>query len=80
MNTLIQEHGSTKTHELISIDERSIVNTHSIDITAKLAVVLKNIKIKFLPYIGYQNFINELIKHVSLLVLVHVPLLFSPTL
>ena len=30
-NTLIQELGSTKTGEWISIDERSIVNTHSID-------------------------------------------------
>ena len=33
--TLIQELGSTKTYEQISTDDRSIVNTHSIDITAK---------------------------------------------
>ena len=31
INTLIQELGSTKTYEWISADERSIVNTHSID-------------------------------------------------
>ena len=37
INTLIQELGSTKTYERISTDERSIVNTHSIDITAKFA-------------------------------------------
>ena len=38
INTLIQELGSTKTYERISTDERSIVYTHSIDITAKFAV------------------------------------------
>ena len=36
--TLKQELGSTKTYERISTDERSIVNTHSIDITAKFEV------------------------------------------
>ena len=41
INTLIQEIGSTKTYERISTDERSIVNTHSIDITAKFAVSIK---------------------------------------
>ena len=48
INTLIQELGSTKTFERISTDERSIVNTHSIDITSKFAAikepsVLKNL-------------------------------------
>ena len=38
---LIQELGSTKTYERISTEERSIVNTHSIDITAKFAVSIK---------------------------------------
>ena len=41
INTLIQELGRTKTYEQISTDERSIVNTHSIDITAKFAVSIK---------------------------------------
>ena len=41
ISTLIQELGSTKTYERISIDERSVVNTHSIDITAKFAVSIK---------------------------------------
>ena len=36
-----QELGSTKTYERISTDERSIVNAHSIDITAKFAVSIK---------------------------------------
>ena len=39
--TIIQELGSTKTYERISTDERSIVNTHSIDITAQFAVSIK---------------------------------------
>ena len=38
---IIQELSSTKTYERISTDERSIVNTHSIDITAKFAVSIK---------------------------------------
>ena len=37
----MQELGSTKTYERISTDERSIVNTHSIDITAKFEVSIK---------------------------------------
>ena len=41
INTLKQELGSTKTYERISTDESSIVNTHSIDITAKFAVSIK---------------------------------------
>ena len=41
INTLIQEFGSTKTYERVSTDERSIFNTHCIDITAKFAVGIK---------------------------------------
>ena len=41
INILIQELGSIKTFERISTDERSIVNTHSIDITANFAVSIK---------------------------------------
>ena len=41
INTLIQELGSTKTYKRIFTDESSIVNTHSIDITAKFAVSIK---------------------------------------
>ena len=41
INTLKQELSSTKTYEQISTNERSIVNTHSIDITAKFAVSIK---------------------------------------
>ena len=78
INTLIQELGTTKTYERISTDERSIVNTHSIDITAKFAVSIKEKQDKLPTFIGYRNFINDLIKHVSLLILVHVRLLFCP--
>ena len=41
INTLKQELGSSKTYERISTDERSIVNAHSVDITAKFAVGIK---------------------------------------
>ena len=65
INTLIQELGSTKTYKRISTDERSIVDTRSIDITAKFAVGFKENQGK-LSYIGFRNFINDLIKLVSL--------------
>ena len=76
LNTLIQYLGSIKTYERISTDERSIVNAHSIDITATFAVSIKEKKTDFLHYIGYRNFINDLIKRVSLLIIVHKRLLF----
>ena len=41
INTLKQELGSTKTYDRISTYERSIVNTHFVDITAKFAVSIK---------------------------------------
>ena len=41
INTLKQELGSSKRYERISTDEKSIVNTHSVDITAKFAVGIK---------------------------------------
>ena len=41
MTTLIQELSSTKTYKRISTNESSIVNTHSIDITAKSEVSIK---------------------------------------
>ena len=39
IDTLIQELGSTKTYKRNSTDERSIVNTHSIDITVKFTAM-----------------------------------------
>ena len=49
INTPIKEFGSTKSYERISTDERSIVNTHSIGITAKCAVDIKENQGK--PYV-----------------------------
>ena len=49
INTLKQELGGTKTYERISTDERSIVNTHSIDFTAKFAVSIKENTLYWLP-------------------------------
>ena len=74
INTLLQELGSTKTYERISTDERSIV----LSILLLFCSVLKKSKADFLRYIDYRNFINDLIKHVSLLILVHVRLLICP--
>ena len=54
-NVLIQELGSTKTYERISTDERSIVNTHSIDITAKFAVGIKENQDKFPMFYWLPN-------------------------
>ena len=59
----------------ISTDGGFVVGARSVDVAAKFAV-LKKSKTDFLRYIGYRNFINDLIKHVSLLGLVHVRLLF----
>ena len=72
INTQIQEFGSTKTYKRISTDERSIVNTRSIDITAKFAVGIKESQDKLPTLYWLPNFINDLIKHVSLRILVHV--------
>ena len=78
INTLIQELGSTNTYERISTDERSIVKLIISILLLSLQYVLKKNKTDFLRYVGYRNFINDLIKHVSLLILVHVRLLFCP--
>ena len=51
INTLEQELGSTKTYERISTGERSIVNTHSIDITAKFAVSIKEKRLPMLYWL-----------------------------
>ena len=78
INTLIQELGSTKTYERISTDERPIVIPILSILLLNLQLVLKKSKTYFLRYIGYRNLINDLIKHVSLVLLVHVRLLFRP--
>ena len=64
--------GFLLTRDLLSIPILSIL-------LLSLQWVLKKIKTDFLRYSGYRNFINDLIKHVSLLILVHVRLLFRPS-
>ena len=61
--------GFLLTRDLLSIPILSIL-------LLSLQWVLKKSKTDFLRYIGYRNFINDLIKHVSLLILVLVRLLF----
>ena len=72
ISTLIQELGSTKTYERISTDERSIVNIHSIDITAKFAMGIKENQDKLPTLYWLPKLHNVLINHVSLQILVHV--------
>ena len=67
----IHMNGFLLTRDLLSIPILSIL-------LLSLQWVLKKSKTDFLRYIGYRNFINDLIKHVSLLILVHVRLLFCP--
>ena len=47
MTTLELELGGTKTYERISADERTTVNTHSIDNTVKFAVDIKEKQDRF---------------------------------
>ena len=55
-----------KTCKRISTVERSVVDSHCIDITAKCTVGIKGKQEIFLRYIGYLSFTNDLIKHVLL--------------
>ena len=56
----------------------AVLNLHvaPIKFQLKLTYTLGGEWLDFLHYIGYRNFINYLIKHVLLLILVHVRLLF----
>ena len=65
-------------HERISTDERSIVNTHSIDVTSKFAVSIKEKQDRLPTLYWLPKRHKRPIKHVSLLILVHVRLLFCP--
>ena len=63
----MQELGSTKTYKRTSSDEKAIVDNHCYHITTKFAVGIKENQ----EHSGYLNFINDLIKHISLKILVH---------
>ena len=71
INTLMHMNGFLLTRDLLSIPILSIL-------LLSLQWELKISKTDFLRCIGYRNFINDLIKHVTLLILVHVRLLFCP--
>ena len=63
--------GCLLTRDLLLIPILSII-------LLSLQWVLKKTKTNVLRYIGYRNFIKDLIKHVSLQILVNVRLLFCP--
>ena len=80
INTLIQELDSTKIYERISADERSIVNTHSIDITAKFAAGIKENEDKRPTLYWLPKLHKRPYKARSIEILVNVRLLFCPKL
>ena len=71
INTLKQELNGTKAYEEISIDEKSVVYSHSHEIPKKFAV---DVKTGFLRCIGYPSFIKDCIKLGSLQILALVQL------
>ena len=66
INTLKQELNGTKAYEETSIDEKSVVYSHSNEIPNKFAVDVKERKTGFLRCIGYPSFIKDCIKLGSL--------------
>ena len=75
INTLKQELNVTKAYEETSIDEKSVVYSHSNEIPNKFAVdVNRNAKTGFLRCIGYPSFIKDRIKLGSLQILALVQL------
>ena len=77
INTLKQELNGTKAYEETSIDEKSVVYSHSNEIPNKFAVylqMLRNAKTGFLRCIGYPSFIKDRIKLGSMLILALVQL------
>ena len=70
----MSELSTAKTYELISTDEKSVVNKHCSDIVAKFEVGITESQEKLPHFIGYQNFINDLTKLVSSQTLAHVQL------
>ena len=71
INTLKQELNGTKAYEETSIDEKSVVYSHSNEIPKKFAV---NVKTRFLRCISYASFIKDRIKLGSLQILALVQL------
>ena len=74
INTLKQEFNGTKAYEETSIDEKSVVYSHSNEIPNKFAVDVKEAKTGFLRCIGYPSFIKDRIKLGSLQILALVQL------
>ena len=74
INTLKQELNGTKAYEETSIDEKSVVYSHSNENPISLLYMLRNAKTGFLRCIGYPSFIKYHIKLGSLQILALVQL------
>ena len=62
INTLKQEFNGTEAYEETSIDEKSVVYSHSNEIPKQFAVGVKERQDSFLRCIGYPSFIKDRIK------------------
>ena len=74
INTLKQKLNGTKAYEETSIDEKSVVYSHSNEIPKTIAVDVKERQEGFLRCIGYPSFIKDRIKLGSLQILALVQL------
>ena len=74
INTLKQELNGTKAYEETSIDEKSVVYSHSNEIPNKFTVDVKERQESLLRCIGYSSFIKDRIKLSSLQILALVQL------
>ena len=76
IKTLKSELSTAKTNELVSTDEKSVVNKHCNEITTKLnfSITESQERLEYLHFIGYRNFIKNLTKLVLSQTLAHVQL------
>ena len=73
INTLKLELRTAKTHGPNRLDEAPVVERHQFHMATRFGVLIRTIT-SFLSFTGYQNFINDPVRHVLLLILVDVQL------
>ena len=75
INILKQAHGSAKTYEYNSLDDRSVVDRHRCHMTAKFGAFVDEKHDKLPTIYWFLNFIKDHMNHILLLILVPVLLL-----